>query len=101
MQLKKNGGYAYIVADVTDTLSSGVNCVGLKWMATIFTFPVDNTNIVGKWKVSGQCLTPWIHCTIQILQYCFFYLYTVKSSHAVTSIKQSPVLKGHLLLVLS
>ena len=27
MQLKKNGGYAYIVADVTDTLSSGVNCV--------------------------------------------------------------------------
>ena len=30
MQLKKNGGYAYIVADVTDTLSSCVNCVGLK-----------------------------------------------------------------------
>jgi hypothetical protein len=86
MQLKKNGGYAYIVADVTDTLSSGVNCVGLKWMATIFTFPVDNTNIVGKWKVSGQCLTPWIHCTIQILQYS-------KDSSLQYTVK--PVLRGH------
>ena len=28
-------------------------------------------------------------------------LYTVKPAHAVTSIKQSPVLKGHLCLVLS
>jgi hypothetical protein len=27
--------------------------------------------------------------------------YTVKASHDVTSIKQSPVLKGHLFLVLS
>jgi hypothetical protein len=28
-------------------------------------------------------------------------LYSVKPPHAVTSIKQSPVLKGHLFLVLS
>jgi hypothetical protein len=29
------------------------------------------------------------------------YLYTVKPAHAVTSIKQSSVLKGHLFLVLT
>jgi hypothetical protein len=29
------------------------------------------------------------------------FLYTVKPAHAVTSIKQSPVLKGHHFLVLS
>ena len=29
------------------------------------------------------------------------YIYTVKPAHVVTSIKQSPVLKGHLFLVLS
>ena len=28
-------------------------------------------------------------------------IFTVKSAHAVTSIKQSPVLKGHIFLVLS
>ena len=28
-------------------------------------------------------------------------IYTVKPDHAVTSIKQSPVLKGHIFLVLS
>jgi hypothetical protein len=30
-----------------------------------------------------------------------FYVYTVKHAYVVTSIKQSPVLKGHLFLVLS
>ena len=31
----------------------------------------------------------------------FKFAYTVKPAHAVTSIKQSPVLKGYLFLVLS
>jgi hypothetical protein len=30
----------------------------------------------------------------------FFFVYTVKPAHVVTSIKQSPVLKCHLFLVL-
>ena len=32
---------------------------------------------------------------------CDILRYTVKTAHAVTSIKQSPVLKGHLCLVFS
>ena len=35
-----------------------------------------------------------------IMLFCEFQ-YTVKFTHAVTSIKQSPVLKGHIFLVLS
>jgi len=36
------------------------------------------------------------------IDFIFLYkVYTVKSAHVVTSIKQSPVLKGHICLVLS
>ena len=36
-----------------------------------------------------------------LLRSCVFHIYTVKLAHAVTSIKQSTVLKGHLFFVLS
>jgi hypothetical protein len=44
-------------------------------------------------------MSPWI-CKFVDLP-ATVNTYTVKSAHKVTSIKQSPVLKGHLFLVMS
>ena len=64
-------------------------CINVQYIVIFFDIPDINK--------SNNLLFTKKHLT----KYYTMLHYTVKPAHAVTSIKQSPVLKSHLFLVLS
>ena len=64
----------------------------LHWLIEIW--PTDSLkNLIYWYTEADNFFEKWTSQPISV--------YTVKPAHAVTSVKQSPVLKGHLFLVLS